>query len=401
MDQALTPQDQAFRDEVRAFIDGALTDDLREAGRLTAGAFSEFNAGHRWHQILHGRGWSAPSWPAEHGGPGWSETERYIFDSECARAGAPLLLPMGTRMVGPVLMRFGTDEQKAHYLPRILSAEHVWCQGYSEPGSGSDLASLQCRAVRDGNDYVVNGTKLWTTYAQHANRMFCLVRTSTEGKPQEGISFILIDMATPGITVEPVITLAGDHEVNQVFFDDVRVPVANRVGEENQGWTIAKYLLEFERGGDTYSPGLHAAIALLRHVARAEPAGDGGRLADDAGFALRIAEAEADAIALEFTEKRAMSEMAQGGQPGAASSLLKLRWSEVLQRVAELTVEAIGYYAAPVQREARVAGSNAEPIGPDYGVTLMPTHLNHRAATIYAGSSEIQRSIIAKLVLGL
>ncbi len=401
MDLAPSPDDRAFREEVQGFLADKLTDAFREAGRLTAGAATEFEIGHRWHKVLAERGWSAPSWPKEHGGTGWSPIERYIFDSECALAGAPRLLPMGVRMVGPVIMHFGTDEQKAQYLPRIVSGEHYWCQGYSEPGAGSDLAALKTRAVADGDDYVINGSKIWTTYAQHANRMFCLVRTSTEGKPQEGITFLLIDMATPGITVEPIITLAGDHEVNQVFFDDVRVPKANRIGEENQGWTVAKYLLEFERGGDTYAPGLHAALADLGRIAKTEPAGSGGPLADDPAFSRRLAEAETDAIALEYTEKRVMSEMARGGQPGTASSMLKLRWSEILQRIAELSVEMLAYYAAPLQPEARVAGANVEPIGPDWGVTFMPAHLNHRAATIYAGSSEVQRGIIAKLVLGL
>jgi alkylation response protein AidB-like acyl-CoA dehydrogenase len=301
-----------------------------------------------------------------------------------------------------VLMRFGTPEQKKKYLPRILSGDDVWCQGYSEPGSGSDLASLKTRAERDGDDYVIDGTKIWTTFAQHANRMFCLVRTSTEGKPQDGISFVLIDdMKTPGLSVKPIITLAGDHEVNQVFFDNVRTPIANRVGEENEGWTVAKYLLEFERGGDPYSAGLHTAIESLRAIARAEATGNGATLADDPAFRNRMAEIEMDVTALEFTEKRIMSALSNGQNPGAMSSMMKVRGSETLQKLTEAAVEAIGYYASPFEPQTRALGSNVEPIAPQHAVTVMPQYLNHRAASIYAGSNEVQRNIMAKLVLGL
>ncbi|MBT7756601.1 MAG: acyl-CoA dehydrogenase, partial [Rhodospirillaceae bacterium] len=266
MEMGMTAADQAFRDEVRAFFDEKLTDDMREATNLSSGVFAEFEIGRRWHTALYEQGWIAPSWPAEHGGADWTPMQRYIYDSEAGAAAVPRLFSMGLRMVGPVVMKFGSDEQKNFYLPRILSGEDVWCQGYSEPGSGSDLASLQTRAIVDGDDYVVNGTKIWTTGAQYATRMFCLVRTSTDGKPQEGISFILIDMDTPGITIEPIITLAGDHEVNQVFLDDVRVPIKNRVGPENDGWTVAKYLLEFERGGAAYATTLAAGLEKLRAI---------------------------------------------------------------------------------------------------------------------------------------
>ncbi|WP_417518496.1 acyl-CoA dehydrogenase family protein [Minwuia sp.] len=402
MDLALSDDDLAFRDEVRDFIATNLTDDILEGSRLATGPFAEFHIGQRWLEKLAAKGWSAPMWPVEHGGPGWSPVQRYIFDAECTAAGAPSVLVMGTRMVGPVLMHFGTDEQKSKYLPRILSGEDVWCQGYSEPGSGSDLASLKTRAVRDGDDYVINGSKIWTTYAQHANRMFCLVRTSTEGKAQEGISFILIDdFNAPGITVDPIITMAGDHEVNQVFFEDVRVPVANLVGPENKGWTVAKYLLEFERGGDTYSPGLHASIRHLKAVAASEADGGGEKLLDDPTFAARLAEVEAEIMALEITEKQVLCEAAEGRTPGANGSIMKVCGSESLQKTAELTAEAVAYYAAPHQKEARTVGSNVAAIGPDHALTAMPRHLNHRAASIYAGSNEIQRNIVAKLVLGL
>ncbi len=401
MELALSPEDLAFRDEVRGFLDNRTTDDIREAGRLTAGVVSDFAGSMHWYRVLAEKGWIAPAWPKEHGGAGWNVMQRYIFDAECARAGTPRLFGMGLRMVGPVIMRFGTDEQKAHYLPRILSGDDVWCQGYSEPGSGSDLASLGTRAVADGDDYVINGTKLWTTGAQFANHMFCLVRTSTDGKPQQGISFVLIDMATPGITVEPIITLASDHEVNQVFLDDVRVPQANRIGDENQGWTVAKYLLEFERGGAAYAPGLQVALANLRRIAGLERAADGRALSADPTFATRLAEAEVEVTALEFTEKRIMSALSQGQNPGSASSMFKLRGSELIQKIAELSVEAIAYYAAPFQPEARVLGSNVDPVGPGHAVTVVAKHLNSRATTIYAGTSEVQRNIIAKLVLGL
>ncbi len=402
MDLSLTEDDVAFRDEVRGWIAENLTDEMRDGARLTTGPFSDFQIGMKWFRTLASRGWSAATWPVEFGGPGWSPLQLYIFNAECAAAGTPVPLVMGVQMVGPVLMHFGTPKQQEYYLPRILSGEDIWCQGYSEPGSGSDLASLKTRAVRDGDDYVINGSKIWTTFAQHANRMFCLVRTSTEGKAQEGISFILIDdFDAPGITVDPIITMAGDHEVNQVFFDDVRVPASNLVGRENDGWTVAKYLLEFERGGNSYSPGLHASLAHLKAVAQAERNGDGGRLIDDTTFRTRIAEAECDTLALEHVEKQALCALAEGRTPGAASSMMKVRGSEILQRAAELTTEAVAYHAWPDQKAARTVGSNISAVGPEHALTALPRHLNHRAATIYAGSNEIQRNIIAKLVLGL
>ncbi len=275
MDLALTADERAFQAEVRAFLDEALTPELREAGRLGASAFSEPEHSLPWQRKLYEKGWVAPGWPREYGGAGWSEMRRAIFSSECARAGAPSLSPMGLRMVGPCIMGYGTADQKAYYLPRILAGQDYWCQGYSEPGSGSDLASLQMRADSDGDDYVLNGSKIWITQAHHANRMFCLVRTKFDGKPQQGITFLLLEMNTPGITVKPIVTLAGDHEVNQVFFDDVRVPKSGRLGEENRGWTVAKYLLEFERGGGS-APGLKVALARankLRHSCRQMAAG--------------------------------------------------------------------------------------------------------------------------------
>ncbi len=398
---SLTAEEEAFRAEVRDFIDSSMTESAREAGRLTAGVVSDFDGAMDWYRTLSKKGWVAPFWPEEHGGPGWSPMQRYIFDSECQRASVPRLFAMGIRMVGPVIMKFGTAEQKDAYLPKIYAGDHVWCQGYSEPGSGSDLASLQCRADRDGDDYVINGTKIWTTGAHHANMMFCLVRTSKDGKPQQGISFIVFPMDLPGIKVEPILTMSGDHEVNQVFFDDVRVPVANRIGPENEGWTVAKYLLEFERGGSAYSPSLHAMLEKLKRIAAAESAGNGEALINDPDFSARLADIEAQVVALEFFEKKTMSALNTGENPGAASSIMKLRGSECMQATAALTVEAISYYANPFEPDTRTPFSNAIPVGPDHSVGVMAKHLNSRAATIYAGASEVQRNIMAKLVLGL
>lgn len=402
MDLSLGPEDEAFRAEVRRFFDENLSEDLREAGRKTGGVFADFAAGLRWHKVLAKRGWSAPTWPKEHGGTGWTATQRYIFARESTAADAPRIFTMGIRMVGPVIMKYGTPEQKAKYLPGIVAGDIVFCQGYSEPGSGSDLASLKTRAVRDGDDYVINGTKIWTTGAHVANRMFCLVRTSTEGKPQDGISFVLIDsMDRPGLTVKPIVTLAGDHEVNQVFFDNVRTPVANRIGPENAGWTVAKYLLEFERGGDAYTPNLYARLEDVRRIAREEVADGSGRLADEPGFAQRLSEADLAIQALEMIELQVLSDLSKGRNPGAVSSQMKIRGSETAQAVDHLGVEALAWYAAPFEPEARLLGHNAPTVAPDYGLTAMPLYLNNRAATIYAGSNEIQRNIIAKAVLGL
>jgi len=402
MDLALSAEDQSFRDEVRGFLDEHLTEDLREAGRKTGGVFADFEAGRRWHRVLAKKGWSAASWPKEYGGTGWNATQRYIFSRECTAADAPRIFSMGLRMVGPVIMKFGTPEQKAKYLPRIVAGDIVFCQGYSEPGSGSDLASLKTRAVQDGDDYVINGTKIWTTGAHVADHMFCLVRTSTEGKPQDGISFVLIDsMKTAGLSVAPILTLAGDHEVNQVFFDNVRTPVANRIGPENAGWTVAKYLLEFERGGEAYTPNLYARIEDVRRIAKEEAADGSGRLIEERGFAERLAETEMEIQALEMIEMQVLSDLSKGRNPGAISSAMKIRGSETLQRLDYLGVEALAWYAAPFEPEARLLGHNEPTVTPEAGLTAMPLYLNNRASTIYAGSNEIQRNIIAKAVLGL
>ncbi len=400
MNLELSTEELSFRDAVRAFLDASLTSELREAGHRATSVFMDKRFSLAWQKILHAKGWVAPSWPRQYGGTGWSDMQRYIFAAEAARAGAPSLAPMGLRMVGPCIMRYGSEAQKAHYLPRILSGGDYWCQGYSEPGSGSDLASLQLKAVSDGDDYVLNGSKIWTTHAHLANRMFCLVRTKFDGKPQAGITFLLLDMASPGITVKPIITLAGEHEVNQVFFDDVRVPRANRLGIENDGWTVAKYLLEFERGGGS-GAGLKIALQRIRVLAAARDSDDGDCLLNDPSFAARLSAAAILVEAIAMAEHRVMSALSAGTNPGSASSMLKMQGTEAMQRLDELAVEVVGAYAAIDQPEARVAGSNVATIGPPDGMLAMARYLNNRAASIYGGSNEIQRDIVARLVLGL
>ncbi len=400
MDLSLSPEEHAFQHEVRAFLDEALTPELRAAGRLSTSVFSEPEFSRPWQAKLHAKGWVAPSWPVAYGGTGWTEMQRAIFAAECARAGAPSLSPMGLRMVGPCIMGYGTPEQKAFYLPRILAGEDYWCQGYSEPGAGSDLASLQLRADSDGDHYVLNGSKIWTTHAHYANRMFCLVRTNFEGKPQQGITFLLLEMTTPGITVKPIITLAGEHEVNQVFFDDVRVPKSGRLGEENKGWTVAKYLLEFERGGGS-APGLKVALGRVRGMASVEAGDDGRALLHDPGFRSRLASVEILIEGIEITEHRVLAEMSGGRNPGPASSMLKTAGTEAMQAIDELAIEAAAHFAGVDQPIARRPGHNAEPVGPTYSLVAMPRYLNNRAASIYGGSNQIQRDIMARLVLGL
>jgi acyl-CoA dehydrogenase len=396
MTPILDADDLAFRDEVRAFLRECLTDDLVRATRLNTSVFSEPDVCLRWHRILFERGWVAPAWPVEYGGAGWSLVRRWLFETELARAGAPPLSPLGLRMAGPVIMRFGTPEQRARWLPRMLSGEDAWCQGYSEPGSGSDLASLKTRAVRDGDAYVVDGTKIWTTHAHHADMMFALVRTGADSaRRQDGISFLLIDMRTPGITVRPIRSASGDHEVNQVFFDGVRVPLANRIGEEGQGWTIAKYLLEFERGGAIAAARLRAALE--RVVALAEARG----ALDDADLALAVSAVEVDVDALEATELRVMATMQVGQNPGGlVSSMLKLRWSELQQAITRLAVRALGADALVWETE-RPMHLHPPPSGlDDEARPVVAQYLNARAYTIFGGSSEIQREIVAREVLG-
>jgi alkylation response protein AidB-like acyl-CoA dehydrogenase len=400
MDLNFTGEDLAFQNEVRAFLKENLTPDIKRATAMTTTVFVEKDIAEKWHRKLYEKGWLAYFWPKEYGGPGWTATQRYIFQQECALAGAPGIIPMGIRYVGPVIFTFGTQAQKDYFLPRILNGEHYWCQGYSEPGAGSDLAALKTRAVRDGDHYVVNGSKIWTTHAHHADWIFCLVRTDSTGKKQEGITFLLIDMKSPGIKVDPIITMGLDHEVNQVFFDDVRVPVENRVGEENQGWEYAKFLLEFERGGGA-SGGLKAGLAKLKAVASAQMNGL-APLIRDPHFAAEVAKVEIGVIATETTELRIMSKLAAGQPPGAESSILKLTSVDLGQRMSELMVEALDYYATPMPAGGRpLYEINDWLPGPDYAPPAIGTYLNRRASSIFGGSNEVQRDIIAKLVLRL
>jgi alkylation response protein AidB-like acyl-CoA dehydrogenase len=391
----------AFRNEVRAFLENNLNDDLREAGRLATSVFPDMPRAIAWQKIRHAEGWAAPNWPAEYGGPGWDERQRQIFDEEALKANAPTMILQGLAMCGPCLMGYGTQEQKDYYLPRMLSAEHIWCQGYSEPGSGSDLASLKTAAVSDGEDYIINGSKIWTSNAQDATHMFCLVRTSSEGRPQHGISFVLIDMSTPGITVKPIFNLNGVHEQNQVFFDNVRVPKANRVGEENQGWEVAKYLLEFERGGVSRYALLAKKLRKIKDVAAHQVTADGTPLIDDAGFRRTVSAFEIDATALEYTWRRILSSARQGKAPGALASLTKIANSELGQELDKLITRIVGLDALPLQPAALVPGGNVESIVPDHAITAMPAYLDGRASTIAGGTGEVQRGIIAKAVLGL
>ncbi len=393
-------EDIAFREDVRAFLDAELTPEMRRDTLLTTSVYPPHELSMAWQAILHARGWAAPAWPVEHGGCGWPASRRYIFASELAAAAAPPLSPMGLGMCGPVLIGHGSAEQKARFLPRILSGEHFWCQGYSEPGSGSDLASLQMSAVEDGDDFVCNGHKLWTTHADVANWIFCLVRTAHEAIPQRGITFLLIDMTSPGVSVSPILMLSGEHIQNDVFFTDVRVPKANVVGKVGEGWTVAKYLMEFERGGGVSAPGLKARLARLRAVA---PKGD-------AAFAARLESAAIEVETLEAVELQILAGLGQGRAPGPRSSLLKTVGTELSQRLTELALEAAGPWAAVYQPHATRPGGptplfrpppDQGHVGPGHSLTATAKYLNDRAGSIYAGTNEIQRNIMAKAVLGL
>lgn len=404
MNLEFSSEDIAFRSEVRAFLAENLPATLKHAQALTPSVFAEPEITRAWQQVLHKRGWVASAWPKAYGGPGWTPTQRLIFEQESARVGAPGLFPLGIQMVGPVIIGFGSPEQKAHYLPRILSGEDYWCQGYSEPGAGSDLASLKTRAVRDGDHYVVNGTKIWTTHAHHANMMFALVRTGTNGvespRKQDGISFLLIDMKTPGISTRPIRTIGGDHEVNQVFFDDVRVPVANRVGDEGKGWSYGKYLLEFERGAGVSSPKLRARLHSVVGLLELEI--DGHAASSQTGmFDLKLADIDADIDALEMMELSVMSEVAKGGNPGVRASLLKLRASEIRQDLTRVAVEILGTAALVWEPRRPLYELDEPPLLPELALTVTPEHLNSRAQTIFGGTSEVQREIMAKVMLGL
>ncbi|MCW5752655.1 MAG: acyl-CoA dehydrogenase family protein [Alphaproteobacteria bacterium] len=396
MDLRFSEAEIAFRDEVRNFINDNLPADIRaKVRRQVHLERPEIDA---WQKILFRRGWGAPGWPVEHGGTGWSVVQRHIFEEETAALDCPPQSPFGLSMVGPVIYTFGSEAQKGHYLPRIVSAEDWWCQGYSEPGSGSDLASLRTRAVVDGEDYIVNGHKIWTTQAQFADWMFCLVRTDFEVKQQEGISFLLIDMKSPGIEVRPIITIDEGHSVNEVFLDNVRVPRRNLIGREGKGWTYAKFLLGNERTGIAQVGGSKRRLRRLKEIARAEHV-DGRPLIDEPSFRERLAQVEIELMALEYTNLRFLADAASGRPLGPETSVLKIRGSEIGQRISELAVEALGHYALPYELPRE--GMNEPPVGPEHGEGLVGTYLYGRAYTIYGGSNEIQRNIIAKMVLGL
>ncbi len=398
MDLTLSPADSEFRDRVRAFIRDHLPHDIKE--KIDRGLKLEKDDYLRWQRLLHGRGWMAPGWPPEHGGAGWTPTQKYLFDDELGRGSAPRVIPFGVNMVGPVIIAFGSQAQKARFLPRILSSEDWWCQGYSEPGAGSDLASLTTRAVRDGDHYVVNGSKTWTTLAQWSDWIFCLVRTDSSGKKQEGISFLLIDMKSPGVSVTPIVTMDGGQEINQVFFDDVAVPADNLVGEEGKGWTCAKFLLGHERLGTVGLGSSKHRLELVKEIARAERSG-GRPLLEERRFRDKVAHTEIELLGLEYTMMRVLADESAGRAPGPEASILKIKGTEMQQAITELALEAVGYYAYPYVPEALEWGWNEAPIGPEYAAAAAPTYFNWRKASIYGGSNEIQKNIIAKMVLGL
>ena len=391
MDLNFTAEEEAFRAEVRAFLTAELPPELSEKGRLGERLSKEDMQ--RWHAILNRRGWLANHWPVEHGGPGWNAVQRFIFEHECALAFAPRIVPFGVNMLGPVLLKYGNEAQKRYWLPRILDGSDWWCQGYSEPGAGSDLASVKTSAVREGDHYLVNGQKTWTTLGQHANMIFCLVRTDPSAKKQEGISFLLIDMATPGVEVRPIITLDGEHEVNEVFFTDVRVPLENLVGDEHRGWTCAKYLLTYER---TNIAGVGFSVAALRELKSfmGRHKRNGKLLKDDPFFAARVARVEIDLENMKTTNLRMIAAVAGGGVPGAESSMLKIRGTEIRQEISSLMRRAMG----PQARAWLEAG---ERVGAEEGERAAVGYFNNRKLSIFGGSNEIQKNIISKMILGL
>ena len=397
MDLSFSKEDLDFRQDVVNFLDAKYPEDIRERQDKRLSLDKEQNV--RWQKILSKQGWFAVNWPSEYSGNlELSLTQKYILQNVLAEYNTPVLLPFGVGMCAPVIYSFGTDKQKEQHLPSILNSDVWWCQGYSEPGSGSDLASLKTRADKEGDNYIVSGSKAWTTLAQHADWIFCLVRTEKTSIKQEGISFLLIDMKTPGIEVKPIITVDGSHEVNMVFFDNVIVPCKNLVGEEGQGWNIAKFLLMHERSGIAGISSLKRELSRLRELSASTIVGE-GTLLDEPGFRAKIEQTEIELTATEFTELRTLSIMSSGGSPGAEASILKIKGTELQQKISELFVEMVGYYAHPFFTENEL-GSN-ESIGPEYAGPVMPHYLNYRKVSIYGGSNEIQRNIISKAILGL
>ena len=398
MDLTFTDDLRDFQLETRAFIEQHLPQDLSDkverSLKLDKADFL------RWQDILADKGWLAYNWPLEHGGAGWSPEQCYIFQEEMGRANAPRIITFGLKYVGPVIYTFGNDDQKARYLADIRDNKVWWCQGYSEPGAGSDLAGLQTRAVRNGDHYIVNGTKTWTTMAHWADYMFCLVRTDPKAKKQEGISFVLIDMHQPGVEVRPIVTIDGGRDINTVYLTDVKVPVEDLIGEENKGWTYAKFLLGHERSGIARVSASKARLEYLKAIARKQRIG-GKTLAEDTDFINGVAETEIELMALEYTELRGLMSAQQGQAPGPEANMLKIRGTDIQQKITELLMKAMGYYAAPFVPEAMEYGWNEDPIGPEYAAPLAAGYFNMRKASIYGGTNEIQRSIIAKMVLDL
>ena len=388
MDISFSPEEKAFRQEVRRFLDAELSPQLRKAGRECSGIYAEYGPANAWHRILARRGWSVPAWPVQYGGTGWTPTQQYIFKCELAAAEAPEITPNATHMVAPVIMAFGTTAQKERYLPAIRSGDDWWAQGYSKPGAGSDLAALRCSAVRDADDYVINGSKIWTTHAHFSNRIFCLVRTRTLDRPQKGISFLLFDLDLPGITIRPMISISGEHELNEVFFSDVRVSASALLGAEDDGWTVAKYLLQHERM-NVWSPLIRAR--LTRMVARARHVRQGGKaLIDDPAFAVQLAELEMRLATLEIGELRALTNEVGSLAPAAVPSAMKILGTELRQACNDLALEIEG--VAGLRRSGGTVQHH-------FGEQVMATYLNDRAASIYAGANEVQRDIIAKIML--
>ena len=396
MDLTFSKEDLDFQAEVRDFLTSEYPLAIKEKQDKRLPLEKEDIIS--WQKILASKGWFAINWPKEYGGAGLTPTQIYILQTELAGANTPILIPFGVNMCGPVIYTFGTEEQKKKYLPGILNSDTWWCQGYSEPGSGSDLASLQTKAELKGDNYLVNGTKTWTTLAQHADWVFCLVRTETTDIKQEGISFLLIDMKSKGIEVKPIITIDGAHEVNMIYFDDVEVPANNLIGEEGEGWNIAKFLLMHERTGIAGIAALKRELKRLKEISSDLIVGEASLL-EDTNFRNKIEAAEIELTATEFTELRTLSQISSGGAPGPESSILKIKGTELQQSISELFIEMLGYYAHPFLTESEL-GSNAS-IGPDYAGSAMPHYLNFRKVSIYGGSNEIQRNVISKAILGL
>lgn len=399
MDFDYTPEEKDFQQEVRMFLKNNYPKNLQD--KVAKGVALKKEDYVFWQKILYKKGWIAPSWPVEYGGTGWTLTQKYIFEEECGAANCLRLTSFGLVMIAPVLIKYGSEEQKKKYLPDILSSDAWWAQGYSEPNAGSDLASLQTRAERKGDFYFVNGSKTWTTHGHYADMMFVLVRTSKEDKKQKGISFLLIDMTSPGVSIEPIITIDGLHVVNQVFLDDVKVPIDNLIGVEGEGWTIAKYLLQHERTNIAQVPRSKKQIERLKLLSKKE-IHNGKPLLEDPFFSAKIAEIEVELLALEMTSLRALSKASAGASSNSTSSLLKIKGTEVQQKITVLLMEAMGYFSMPYIKDVLIDGWQDEvPIGPEEAAFLAPHYFDWRKTSIYGGSNEIQKNIIAKVVLGL